>query len=254
MPRTVFASLQDKDRSYVVDSNRVTEDWTNSNQFLGDHIGWYPTYGDGDTQHAPTCRVPFDMFEDFCVSAVTYLLQPSTDGDAMARILASEMRNYDCHVGTVRGAMAVVYKEGKRRYYSPSEDWKVSASDSKRHDKRWFEIVEWMDGRLKSVIGLMKLGNRGFLAFYNGCDEARDHYYNLTGHWGPEPQDIIEWLHWNHQRGFMARDAFHALRCAVRAGEQKDAAQRGLECYHSNLDFQKKQEAEKNAVTVTDAA
>lgn len=247
--RTVFASLAEpNNRRYVVSSERVTEDWTRSNEFLGDHIGWYPTYGDGDTQHAPMCRVPFDMFEDFCISAVTYLMTVGPNADDMCRILSSEMKNYDVHTGTVRGAMSVTYKEGKRRYYNNS-DWKVSSSENKQYDKRWHEVVEWMDGSLKAVIGLMKLGNRSFLSFYSGCDETRDIYYQLTGHWGPEPHEIIEWVRWNHQRAFMVRDAFHALRCLVRSVEQRDQAKRGFECYQSNLENQRRIAEEKKAET-----
>jgi hypothetical protein len=249
MPRTVFSSVSEpNNRRYVVSSERVSEDWRNSKQFLGEHIGVYHTFGDGDTQHDPISRVQFDNFEDFCISAVTYIMTEGVNGDDMLRILSSEMRNYDCHTGTVRGAMGVTYKEGKRRYYNNS-DWKVSASENKQHDKRWHEIVEWMDGSLRAVIGLMKLGSRSFLSFYAGCDETRDIYYQLTGSWGPEPHEIIEWVKWNHQRGFMARDAFHALRCLVRSVEQKDQAKRGFECYQSNLEYHRKQAEEKKAET-----
>lgn len=248
MSRFTFRSLQDANRRYIVSTDRLTENWRNANEFLSDKVGWFDTYGDGDTQHCPTCAVPVDMFGDFCASAATQLLQgPPSQADDLARVLYSEMNYYGLSADAVRDAAAVEWKEGKRRYVNRDDNFKVSSSDSKRYDKRWDEICEWMDGSFRAVVGMMKLGGSNFLRTFNELTDLAETYEAVTGRHAAHPWQILDWLHWDANHGWDCRTAFMALLGAVLATVKKDNAKRALESYVSNMENRARLAAEKAA-------
>lgn len=243
MARFTFKSLADpNNRRYMVSTDRLSDNWRDGNQFISDRVGWFETYGDGECQHCPTSQVlAAEMFTDFCASAATYLLEGGDE--AVARILHGEIRSYNIHHGEVRKAMGIKYKEGKKQYVNRS-DWKVSSSDSKRHDRRWEEVVSWMDGGYLSLVGLLRIGSGNFLRVYNELDTLRTVCYELTGSFEHHPWQVLEWLHWDYRLGGRADEAFHALRAFCTAVEAKEQAKRSLDCYVSNVENDKRLAAE----------
>jgi hypothetical protein len=51
----------------------------------------------------------------------------------------------------------IIYNADKRERYYSLEEQKVSTSPSKRHDKRWFRIPDWANGKADSIVGLWNL-------------------------------------------------------------------------------------------------
>jgi len=234
MARIVFKSLQDpNNRRYVVDSSRLFDE--SSNERLSPYVGFFETYGDGDTQHCPTCQVGVELFCDFCASAAEYLSGVAvSDADDLLRILSSEMRDY--HVADadkIRALRGVVYKSGKRRWFERATG-KVSSSESKRHDRRWEEIVDWMDGSFEAVAGLVGNGGGSFLHVAACYQDFREVWRIQTGDTGVNAWDFFKWLKWKPEAGYHAFNAFSALRLLVQSWEHKQQAARSLECWRNN--------------------
>ena len=122
--------------------------------------GFYQTYGDRNVQHSNDSLVPMNLLGDYVASLTHFCAQPGNEEVLAAA--ASHYRSMTSHGSAadgkkVRAAMQVRYKEGKTRYVK-ADDLSVSSSDSKRHDRRWFEVVPWMDGSVDSVFSLLHLG------------------------------------------------------------------------------------------------
>src|SRR5207247_2212272 len=84
-----------------------------------------------------------ELTGDFLASLGAYLLLPTTPAEHVEIV----RRHWGYPIGPdkIRFLAGVKYKEGKRTYYSVSEE-KVSASDSKQHDKRWAVVPEFATG------------------------------------------------------------------------------------------------------------
>lgn len=234
MSRIVFKSLADPNsRRYVVESNRLFDRC--DNEMLSPHIGWFETYGDGDCQHCPNSPVGVALFCDFCASAAEYLSGVAvSDAEELCRILSSEMKHFGMVDGDrIRALRAVVYKEGKRRWFDRSTG-KVSASDSKRHDRRWEEVVQWMDGGFDAVLGLVGGGRGSFLYVAAVYQDFREVWRIQTGDDGKNPWQFFEWLYYSVEECYHAFNAFNALRLLVKSWECKQDAARSLECWQSN--------------------
>ena len=240
-----FPSLQNPNMRYVVSTERLVEDWRDAHRYLSDYIGQFDTMGDGETAHTPTGRVLYEQFTDFCASAATHFhnCQHTADElDEMARTLSGEMRSYNGGADDMRSAANVKYKDGKTRYYEKNT-FKVSSSDSKRHDKRWEEVCQYHDGSFASIVGLCGVGSHGgFLSRYAAIEQASDTYQTIFGGYDSsrDPGRFMEWMNWEYERCHRAREAFHALKYFCRSVTERDQAVRSLECYVHNVENDKR--------------
>ena len=247
MSRIVFKSVADPNsRRYVVEPSRLFERC--DNQTLSPHIGWFETYGDGDCQHCANSPVGVALFCDFCASAAEYLSGVAvSDAEELCRILSSEMRDYSAvDPGRIQALRSVVFKEGKRRYFDRSTG-KVSAADSKRHDKRWEEVVPWMDGSFDAVAGLCGMGRGSFLYVAAVYEDFREVWRIQTGDSGVNAWQFFEWLRWSVNEGYHAFNAFNALRLRVKSWENGQQAARSLDCWRNNEALRQEQAAEAAA-------
>jgi hypothetical protein len=249
--RQVIQSLSRANVRYVVSSDRVTDEWRNSNQYISDRVGWYDTYGDGETQHSPMTRVLYEWFTDFCASVASWAMSaPPSDSLQVLQVLADEMRTYSISHDRVRGALVVKYREGKRQYVNRGENCKVSSAESKRHDRRWEEVCEWMDGSFHAVAGLLGLGSCSFLRYWSDLVRLGRVMQEVTGEsWGgpvPELDKIGSRLGWDWAAKNQADRAFGALHNLCDAVESQAQAGRCLDCWRSNED-RRREEAEEAA-------
>jgi hypothetical protein len=246
MARIVFKSLQDpNNRRYLVSTERVSD--RSDNQVLSDRVGWFETYGDGDTQHCHTMPVGVALFSDFCASAAEYLSGVAVaDAEDLLGILSSEMRHYAVCPDRMRAMMKVRFKEGKRCYMETSTG-KVSSAESKRYDTRWQEVVQWMDGGFDAVAGLLGVGRGCFLYVASVYTDFARMWQNLTGEPAADLSKFFPWLGWGWEEDNQARDAFNALRGFVKAYDAREGAMRSLACWNSNEALRRERAAESAA-------
>jgi hypothetical protein len=124
--------------------------WVNS------HAGWFETYGDGLVKHSPDIAVPNTQLGDYCLSLANYLLTRPEFQPFAVRCLQDCVPSTDKWPQMVRFFADLRYDERKPfRYFSV--DWdsfcKVSAAESKRHDKRWQPIPSNADGSAEFIWG-----------------------------------------------------------------------------------------------------
>lgn len=143
---------------------------------------YYDTYGDGFVQHSPETPIPIKYFGDWCASLALFIQNeeeagrrdavallahhwPSRHGEAFERskiIKASKIRYKGYEDGT---------KRWKRQYINETE-LTVSTADSKRHDKRWRELPESIDGTVEGIFYLLNLSGRTLSALNAICDTS----------------------------------------------------------------------------------
>jgi hypothetical protein len=119
--------------------------------------GSYLTYGDGMVQHSPDTCCSIDLMADYLVSLTAFCLD-DRNADAL-EVMAGHWKSLSRY--SERGKLAIIlkarqvrHKEGKPRYVM-ARDFIVSTSEVKRHDKRWYQIVEWMDGSIGATFGVL---------------------------------------------------------------------------------------------------
>lgn len=164
----VFASVRNPNVRYKIwdkyDSNPAY-DWTRAHNILDRNLSTYDTMGDGEVQHSPdycpgknwdTLR---DVIDSLVVALPNLADRALPDGMvSMFRCHAAE--NIRHHPEQVELARKVEYVAGKTRYYN-LEDFKLSTSDSKRHDKRWERVDSDLDGTEASMVRLLSNKHRG---------------------------------------------------------------------------------------------
>ena len=131
-----------------------------NNNFLSMHVGMYPTHGDGMTQHGSEHPVYPENAEDAMLSFAAWV-----DRDVFGMPLDEMGRVAGCipsvpNWSTVAAAMKVVHKGENKRTWYEKDTFKVSSSESKRHDKRWEEVPSWADGSQESVYRLLTAEDR----------------------------------------------------------------------------------------------
>lgn len=158
----VIRSLQNaRSICYVVhDTYRDLWDMTRRSECLAEWAGKFETLGDGMVQHAPEypCK-PADL-TDFCASTVRHCLDPEvSDGADILAAIASQWTTSPFSRDDIAFAMKVKHNPDKKTYYNLGER-KVSAAESRRHDRRWVETCEWMKGDVAGVFGILNEDKR----------------------------------------------------------------------------------------------
>lgn len=135
--------------SYFTDSMTLWDQRYHSNGWvLSAHAAWYQTYGDGNIQHSHDVICGVRHFFEWTASFADYLLKhPEVELPSYPLGLPTVNREQ------VEFLLSVKFREDKRQWYNPG-DRKVSASESKRHDKRWIEVPRWADGTIDSAFAL----------------------------------------------------------------------------------------------------
>jgi len=153
--RFVFKSLAyPDDVRYVFTPNRWSTDNPHS---IHPSLAMYKTFGDGDTAHTPDGPVTIEYMLDCLASLAAEALDNPKLGYHADDLLHSRYTDRDFAF-----AKSVKYRHGKRRYYSAAER-KVSTSQSKLWDKRYGEILPWMDGSVDSIYGVLSSEHDGIL-------------------------------------------------------------------------------------------
>jgi hypothetical protein len=181
----------------------------------------FETFGDGQIQHSADWPVTTEFLADFLLSMAQCAL---TDEEFTQELF------FTMHRGPserdIEFAASVIYKkpaEGKeysapKRYFS-LEERKISSAESKRHDKRYFEIGDQFDGSGKSIIAVLCWEKRDWLGQWEAYQTA-----NAVYQWCQKRDDIWMELPGKHMRWFEAdqanenekarllRDAYDAMR------------------------------------------
>lgn len=235
-----FASLSAKNIGYVVGTD---SDWDFSSHTRAcDWAKQYDTYGDGMTQHSNTYAVPLTNLGDFLASLATYLLSSdASDKDFETVAHKWPYPRYNFTKQKIMFLQALRPKEGKKIYYNLG-DCKVSTSDSKRHDKRWYEVPDWADGSCESIYALaftidLRTDYHDTLTKYAIFDFIRATVAEATDYYGTHPRS---WLKIEDRHFDQAFSAVHALAVAWR---ERDNGRRALDCYISNYSRREEQAA-----------
>jgi hypothetical protein len=156
-----FPSLGDPETAYLLHSSLFANDFGSHDAYrcIAPWAGVNQTYGDGLTQHSPDHCALVDSMGDYLASLTTFCLDP--ENDEALEIAASQWKSLDLYNEAARRvnilkADRIRHKEGKSRYVH-ARDLSVSSSEAKRYDRRWQEIVPWMDGSVGATFGFVTL-------------------------------------------------------------------------------------------------
>jgi hypothetical protein len=136
-------------------------------------------------------------------------------------------------------ATQVVYKSGKKRFYS-REFNRISSVRAKQHDKRWFEITNNMDGSPSSLMDFMldEYNRSGLIRYvyarklrkwlYEHATKRQRHNLDM-----PLPAEFIGWTQdWHENHAIDA--AWDAVQIAINIYEQKRRFNDNVQRYTSN--------------------
>lgn len=231
-----FKSLaKPEEIGYLVTGERDYSSFSNRTKPGCDWGFFYHTYGDNLTQHSHGSPIPVDMLADFLASLATYLMEEDTPKDhveVVERVFPCAFnlpaRDLVLHLAAIRP------KEGKTLYFEP-DTGKVSGSDSKRHDKRWYEVPNWKDfGSPESTYALLyRVPDRDFgdfLAVYHRYEFVRDVVSHETDNYGEKTATTYI----GADKRSHLNQAFDALACVVESYRKRDGARSQLDCYRHN--------------------
>jgi hypothetical protein len=250
-----FASIAYSDKyGYAFESGA-----SDSRAEVCDYFRMFETGGDGLTQHSPDWGVNKEYFADYLASlAVALKGKPiSTVGgfavletadpesETVQWLPDGELIDYVRHEFERRPtdkeilfASSVVYKEGKRRWYSIREQ-SISSSESKRHDKRYEEVCSEHDGSAKSIyrllVGQWPDALRAYnvaAAIYDWCRADNDRPYILT------PARFLEWTD-NYEVADTLHTAYEACRNLCEGYRLLCSGSRGIQNYARHVERQK---------------
>lgn len=227
-----FLSLQKPtEMAYVVHTDWMEYRDRNSACPVCQWAGFYCTYGDGIVQHSPDLAVQREMLADFCASLAQHL--QVNPGDV--EVVAKHWPNHLPSRSRILFLAGLRYKDdGKRRYFHEHDD-KVSAAESKRHDKRWEEVPTWADGSLSAVMSLLNQRGYSWLHSYatwlHAAQVLRDEHGTYSN--VDDQLKLPEWTHY----------AFEAVNERVQAFRLLASADRFLNCWKTCMENKKNKES-----------
>lgn len=209
-----FASVLNGDKK----AYRLSSEWNwdqKGNAPLSMHLTEFETYGDGTVQHSREWCAQFSELTDLCISLATAICaDPLNEAWRQVGYVF-----HDFSTEAIRFALSVQHKEGKAQWYNLAER-KVSSSEGKRHDRRWNQVEDWMDGTPKSAFSILWRSNEGMdwlsrVALAEDIRNEHGGYVSWETLFKPVEELAGDW----HQ-------AFCALRSAARAVLSLDCASR----------------------------
>lgn len=188
MERIIFKSLSfyetKKGLCYTANSTNL-DSWYSARlnvQWVAGWAGSYLAYNDGTIQHSGEGLVPAENLADYLGSLAQYLSNHPEARVTLAHKWPHRQMG-DSHWKDIAFFASLKFREGKRQFYCRNEQ-KVSASESKRHDRRWEEVPPWADGSLKAIMGLCNTGDHSALEWYANYKLVREYclYHDI---WAP---------------------------------------------------------------------
>lgn len=174
--RVQFRSIGNPEWAYAWYDRSLDYDLRRHGPYVADHAGMFMVYSDWPTQHSHESCVPADRFTDWINSLAAHLV--ATPEDAKAFIESWPRSNPDNEKIVL--ACKIKYREDKRQWYSLAEE-KVSASESKRNDRRWEDVPSWADGSFKAVFGIVCHGYGDLIYRYQLAEDCKTVYRRVTG-------------------------------------------------------------------------
>jgi len=198
--RITFPSLKDPKSAYTIhESTYELRDEFHRLNGLAPWAGIFATFGDGLTQHGPESVAPKACFEDYLASLATYLEDPNAYRHAEAIDWLAQHWPRDVDAKRVRFLATLKHDPDKPRWYALREN-KVSAADSRRHDKRWREIPSGTKGTAESVFYLFTEEEglaEGTIGAWSRYRQIHDIILHDCGGWG-KPADVFFGLDKGH--------------------------------------------------------
>jgi hypothetical protein len=214
-----FKSLRHKEQGYAYDTGSF-----DMKAPMFDHFRVFQTYGDGLTQHSHDWSVTFEYLADYLASLAVAMTGNEELTDAVKFHIARRPNNRE-----IEFAAGIHYNEKKRQYYSVKE-LKVSSSDSKRHDKRYFEITEVNNGSPNAIFRVLVPEDSMGLEKYIYASAIRDWLHENDRGYMQLP---TEFLNWSHDRA-VAQDlhnAYEACWHLVQSNQYQHTAKGHLDNY-----------------------
>ncbi len=140
-----FPSLKHDGRMYRVYRSGYSYDRSKSRDPIGNWAVAFETYGDGQVQHSNEWVVQRESFDDWCSSLATHLMEHKE----LIPIIAYHAGSVDSD-DAIEFAIKVKYdpeKEYPKLRYC-LEERKMSRHEKYRHDRRWEEAHQYIDGTL----------------------------------------------------------------------------------------------------------
>ena len=145
--RKIFTPIaHERKFRYIIAATHFTD-----SHALNSRFRFFETLGDGSTAHTPDMPLTVDLLPDFMYSLAKAM---ASDEDLTAAV-RFEVTSYDTTAERIAFAAGVRYKEDNRTRYYSAQEMKVSASDGKRHDKRYHEISSWCDGTFDATYRIL---------------------------------------------------------------------------------------------------
>lgn len=213
-----FASIMWPNKfGYAVD----TEQWESRAQ-VHSHYRQFETYGDGLCQHSHNWPITIEFIDDFLGSL------------AVAMVADEELCQHQAHnfqrrpsIGQIEFAASVVYKEGKRRYWTLDDKGKnVVTSADKRYDKRYQEVESWCDGSPEAIYRILIPEYADALQRYATADAIRDWVLPRPNGWMPMTGEFLKWKPYCDvpEAARRLRRAFNACRCITESYRLREEA------------------------------
>jgi hypothetical protein len=226
-----FKSVLNPDKwgfEYTNDNMSMWEQVYRTAGAMGNCFGYFETYGDNTTQHTPTMPCRLEHFTDFCLSLVKHMLANPQD-ELTTYTFGLEPTNAE----TIRFLAGIRFREDKRQWFTLDGN-KISTSDTKRYDKRWFGVPTDANGTIGSALTLFHLAmgdrNRHWFELYAEQDLFHSTLYGTHGH-GEE---------WDKRTSYRKdipgdhHSAFQAVDFLVRGSALVQFAGRAAECAEGN--------------------
>ena len=218
-----FASIASSDKlAYVYASDHHYD----GRAPISSHFRFYETCGDGLTAHSPSAPISVGMLADYLFS----LAQAMASDNELIDAAAYEVRSGIASNSDIRFAQSVVFKDnGKRRWVS-REERKVTASETKRHDRRYEEVTLRHDGTPKGAYnilwrdyydGIRMLGLAHSIFRYRR--EVEDNYFGNGA--------AVKLLGWDNVDGEQLERAFECALAVIEAHDRLSNAARGVKSY-----------------------
>ena len=246
-----FASQSNPTRRYRWDSDR----YDYHRRGAWERVTWFDTLGDGEIQHTPDGPINDKMLGDAMASFAIWAQTAELTADDIST-LSSRLPNTWNGDGRLWRAIEFIrtsasWKEPADeakytapRYYTIRDERKgfaVSSSESKKHDKRWYEITRYNDGGLSDIVArLHRQGNDGDTTprytdschYWVAVDQVRDIVAQQSGEWINLPDDNIS--DFANRRYRDLADAISMFRRACDMIRHTDYLNRGVECWKHN--------------------
>ena len=174
MDRFVFRSIENTEHAYV---------WNDHGEYMrhGDPIdhraGWFMVYNDYPVQHSLESHVQRHNLVDYIESLALAL----KEGPQVAREFVAQSWHRGCDKRDFEFVCGIKYRDDKTQYFCRN-DRKVSASSTKRHDKRWDEVPSYANGSFSACMRLLYEGHESLLETANRAYLLME-YFNERDRW-----------------------------------------------------------------------